>query len=409
MWNYGLVFLCFVVIASGESINNSDFTDDEEGIVEEDLSDYLEEDGVLYKTLWKPKDCAGPTEDGDDVTMIMEYYGLKDDGTEVEMEHALTTKIGRGQTIRSKGDGLFGMCLGERRRLVVPQHVLRNQYKKVLPGILDSVKTYLDVEVTKINEMSWHKFESGLRMAMLEPVESEFCSRTVVHGDTLYVEYEGTLENGKVFDSSANRGTPFGPFVHGKRQIIDGYTETLEGRCLGERWRMTVPPHLAYGDDGVGDDIPGGATLTFDVRLVQLNDNLWSDEVRDRKVLGWEEIYKPEVCEEMVGFDDELYIHYDATREDKSKFGSLVDNNPPYGPFSLSDRGTFVPALDHALPGMCLGERRMVVVPPRLGWVGGHHDSIMVEMMLVKINGKEAERFNTENKRERGESGKIEL
>eukprot|EP00092_Neocalanus_flemingeri_P036007 GFUD01039206.1.p1 GENE.GFUD01039206.1~~GFUD01039206.1.p1 ORF type:complete len:343 (-),score=88.49 GFUD01039206.1:208-1098(-) len=281
------------------------------------------------------------------------------------------------------------MCLGERRRLVVPQHVLRNQYKKVLPGILDSVKTYLDVEVTKINEMSWHKFESGLRMAMLEPVESEFCSRTVVHGDTLYVEYEGTLENGKVFDSSANRGTPFGPFVHGKRQIIDGYTETLEGRCLGERWRMTVPPHLAYGDDGVGDDILGGATLTFDVRLVQLNDNLWSQEVKDKKVLGWEEIYKPEVCEEFVGLDDELYIHYDATREDKSKFGSLVDKNPPYGPFSLSGMGTFVPALDHALPGMCLGERRMVVVPPRLGWAGGHHDSIMVEMVLVKINGHE--------------------
>ena len=46
--------------------------------------------------------------------------------------------------------------------------------------------------------------------------------------------------------------------MHGKRQIIEGYTETLEGRCLGERWRMTVPPHLAYGDHGAGEDIPGG-------------------------------------------------------------------------------------------------------------------------------------------------------
>ena len=52
-----------------------------------------------------------------------------------------------------------------------------------------------------------------------------------------------------------------------------------------------------------------------------------------------------------------------------------------------------MPALDYALPGMCLGERRMVVVPPRLGWAGGHHDSIRVEMVLVKINGKEAERL----------------
>ena len=389
MFGYGLVFVCIVLIAKGE--NGDKLTEDEEGIVEEDLSDYLEEGDVKYKTLWKTKDCAGPTKAGDDVRMIVKYNGQKDDETEAEMEQALTTK-----TISIKEDGLSGMCLGERRRLVIPQHVLRSKYKQILPGILDSVQTYLEVEVTIINKMWWHKFESGLVMAMLEPVESEFCNRTVVVGDILSVDYEGTLENGKVFDSSANRGTPFGPFVHGKHQIIDGYTETLEGRCLGERWRMTVPPHLAYGDSGVGDDIPGGATLTFDVRLVQLNDGVWSEEVRDRKVLGWKEIHKPEDCEKTAGVDDELYIHYGATREDLSTFGSLVDNYPPYGPFSLAGEGTFVPALDHALPGMCLGESRMVVVPPRMGWAGGHHDSIMVEVFLVKMNGLEAEILNPE-------------
>eukprot|EP00090_Calanus_glacialis_P020261 TRINITY_DN31172_c0_g1_i1.p1 TRINITY_DN31172_c0_g1~~TRINITY_DN31172_c0_g1_i1.p1 ORF type:complete len:419 (-),score=111.10 TRINITY_DN31172_c0_g1_i1:102-1313(-) len=393
MCGSGFILLCLLVITKGEGANDNVLTEEEEGIVEEDLSDYIVEGDVLYKTLWKPKDCAGPIDDGDDVTMVTLYYGQNEDGKEVEMEHALTNKMGKGPTLRSKGDGLFGMCLGEHRRLVIPQHVMRNKYKQILPGILDSVNTYLEVQVTKINQMSWHKFESGLLMAMLEPVESEYCSRTVVAGDTLAVEYEGTLENGKVFDSSANRGTPFGPFVHGKRQIIEGYTETLEGRCLGERWRMTVPPHLAYGDNGVGDDIPGGATLTFDVRLVQLNGNIWSEEMRNKKALAWDEIYKPEGCEEIAGFDDELYIHYDATREDGAKFGSLVDNNPPYGPFSLTSKGTFVPALDYALPGMCLGERRMVVVPPRMGWVGGHHDSIMVEVMLVKLNGKESEKF----------------
>ena len=411
------MFFCLAVLtvlAVGENIKNEELRVDEERIVEDDLSDYLKDGDVLYKSLWKPKDCAGPIQDGDDVTMIVKYTGQKDDGTEVEKEYALTAKIGGEQTLRTKGDGLFGMCLGEHRHLVIPLHVLRNKYKQILPGILDtnSINTYLEVQVNKINKMGWHKFESGLLMAMLEPVEDEFCSRTVVVGDTLYVEYEGTLENGKVFDSSKNRGTPFGPFVHGKKQIIDGYTEALAGRCLGERWRMIVPPHLAYGDDGVGDDIPGGATLTFDVRLIKLNDDIWSDEVRNKKVLGWEEVYKPKVCEEIAGYDDELYIHYEATREDKSKFGSLVDNNPPYGPFSLSDKGTFVPALDYALPGMCLGERRMVVVPPRFGWVGGHHDSIMVEVVLVKLNGKEADILKQDGIRsrgKRGESGKSEL
>ena len=52
---------------------------------------------------------------------------------------------------------------------------------------------------------------------------------------------------------------------------------------------MTVPPHLAYGDHGVGDDIPGGATLTFDVRLVQLNNAVWSEEVRNKKNFTLEE------------------------------------------------------------------------------------------------------------------------
>ena len=396
MWASGFLLFCVIAVCRGEGAEDEELSEDEEGIVEEDLSEYVTEGDVLYKTVWKPKDCDGPTADGDDVTMMMEYYGVREDGKEVEMEHALTTKIGKGQTIRSKGDGLFGMCLGEKRRLLIPQSVLRNKYKQILPGILDSVDTFLDVQVTRINDQSWHQQQSGLLMAMLEPVESEYCSRTVVEGDTLAVEYEGTLESGKVFDSSASRGRPFGPFVHGRRQIIDGYTETLTGRCLGERWRMTVPPHLAYGDQGVGDDIPGGATLTFDVRLVRLNNDVWSEEVKDKKVLAWEELYKPDICEEIAGYEDQLYIHYEATREDGSKFGSLVDNNPPYGPFSLSDKGTFVPSLDYAIPGMCLGERRMVVVPPRLGWMGGHHDTIMVEFMMVSINGNEAERFAPE-------------
>ena len=52
--------------------------------------------------------------------------------------------------------------------------------------------------------------------------------RTVAPGDVLSVEYEGQLEDGTVFDSSKSRGAPFGPFVHGRRQIIEGYTQALE-------------------------------------------------------------------------------------------------------------------------------------------------------------------------------------
>lgn len=364
-----------------------------EGHGEEDMSQYTREGAIYYKVIWRPKDCDGPTKDGDDVTMNMEYFGRNKAGEEVEMQQALTTKIGEGQVIRTAGEGLFGMCLGEKRKLLIPDKKLRNKYKQILPDILETVNTYLEVEVTGINSMSWHRLRSGLLLSLLEPVEPENCGRTVEEGDTLAVEYEGSLENGTVFDSSSNRGAPFGPFVHGRGQIIEGYTQTLTGRCLGERWRMIVPPHLAYGDRGSGQVIPGGATLTFLVRLVRHDSSTWTEATRDTRVLDWHTTHRPEVCVEMVGYEDELYMHYEATREDGAQFGSLPDGQEPYGPFSLEGSGTYVPALDLALPGMCLGERRMVTVPPRLGWGGSssHSDTIRVELFLVRLNGVEAE------------------
>lgn len=381
-------------LLAGPAGGADQFTEEEQGTVKEDLGQYTREGSVLYKVLWRPVQCDGPSRDGDDITMEMEYWGQDRAGREVEMQHALTTKLGQGQAIRSPaGEGLLGMCLGERRRLLIPDRQLRNKYQEILPGILDTVDTFLEVELTGINAMTWHRHSSGLLVAMLEPVEDEYCNRTVARGDILAVEYEGSLEDGTVFDSSTIRGAPFGPFVHGRGQIIEGYTEALAGRCLGERWRMVVPPHLAYGEEGREEGIPGGATLIFDVRLVLLNSVHWSEEVRGRKVLGWRSLYTPEVCEEMVGWEDRLFMHYAATREDGSRFGSLVDGHPPYGPFSLAGDGTFVPALDHALPGMCLGERREVMVPPRMGWAGrsSHADTITVELVVVSINGAEVE------------------
>ena len=65
------------------------------------------------------------------------------------------------------------------------------------------------------------------------------------------------------------------PLNEARVQGLEGSTappaQVLTGRCLGERWRMVVPPHLAYGDGGSGDVIPGGATLTFDVRRLLLH------------------------------------------------------------------------------------------------------------------------------------------
>ena len=66
-------------------------------------------------------------------------------------------------------------------------------------------------------------------------------------------------------------------------------------------------------------------------------------QVRNRKVLGWEEIYKPEVCEEMVGWEDELHMHYEATRLSLSSCfgvilfctGRMAQNSAPWWTITL--------------------------------------------------------------------------
>ena len=79
----------------------------------------------------------------------------------------------------------------------------------------------------------------------------------------------GTLTDGTKFDSSLDRGEPL-EFTLGQGQVIAGWDQGLLNMCPGARRQLIIPPRLAYGDRGVGDVIPPGATLIFDVELVDI-------------------------------------------------------------------------------------------------------------------------------------------
>ena len=78
--------------------------------------------------------------------------------------------------------------------------------------------------------------------------------------------YAGRLLDGKEFDSSYRRGQPFTARVN---QLIKGWQIALPLMQEGSKWRLWIPSHLAYGDNGV-PGIPGGATLDFEVELIQI-------------------------------------------------------------------------------------------------------------------------------------------
>lgn len=84
---------------------------------------------------------------------------------------------------------------------------------------------------------------------------------------TIKAHYRGALLNGKEFDSSFRRNQPFTASL---RQLIKGWQEVIPLMPVGSTWRLWIPSDLAYGDRGAGGDIPGGATLLFDIELLEI-------------------------------------------------------------------------------------------------------------------------------------------
>ena len=87
-------------------------------------------------------------------------------------------------------------------------------------------------------------------------------------GQDVEVHYVGVAwSDGKQFDASWDRGDTFS-FGLGRGQVIAGWDQGVAGMKVGGRRRITIPPHLGYGDRGAGGVIKGGETLVFVVDLV---------------------------------------------------------------------------------------------------------------------------------------------
>lgn len=83
--------------------------------------------------------------------------------------------------------------------------------------------------------------------------------------DKVNVHYHGTLIDGKVFDSSVERGMPI---TFGVQEVIKGWTEALQLMPVGSKWKIYIPSQLAYGEAGAGGDIGPNEALIFEVELL---------------------------------------------------------------------------------------------------------------------------------------------
>lgn len=104
---------------------------------------------------------------------------------------------------------------------------------------------------------------SGLQYEILKKGEGKTPTAT----DQVKCHYHGTLIDGTVFDSSVERGTPA---TFGVNQVIAGWVEALQLMPVGSKWRLFIPPHLAYGEAGAGQSIEPNSTLIFDVEVLDI-------------------------------------------------------------------------------------------------------------------------------------------
>lgn len=104
---------------------------------------------------------------------------------------------------------------------------------------------------------------SGLQYKIIKAAEG----KKPLDTDTVDCQYHGTFIDGTEFDSSYRTGKPFSFKVSG---VIPGWVEALKLMPVGSRWQLFIPPQLAYGEQGRGNQIGPNSTLIFDVELIAI-------------------------------------------------------------------------------------------------------------------------------------------
>jgi peptidylprolyl isomerase len=182
-------------------------------------------------------------------------------------------------------------------------------------------------------------------------------------GDLITVDYTGRFVSGKVFDSSVpikpDPGHPPIAFSVGMGQVIPGWDQALVGTKVGAKFRVTIPPALAYGVNGTPDgSIPPNSTLIFDVHILGIL------KKGAPQVIGIQELAAGDGA--VVKDGDTVSMHYTGTFLNGQKFDSSRDRNQPFS-FKVGS-GQVIKGFDMGVLGMKKGGRRKITIPPDLGY-----------------------------------------
>lgn len=229
------------------------------------------------KVLVTQKTKGAQPKAGDKVTV--HYTGkLTNDSvfdSSVSRNQPFSFKLGAKQVIEGWDEGIALLHKGEKATLTIPGKLGYGErgYPPIIP---QNATLIFDVELIDFVESiapkpfdvkgkDTLKTASGLQYIMVKKNDAGVKAEA---GKSVSVHYTGYLLDGKMFDSSVERGEPIS-FGLGQHQVIAGWDEGIALLKTGEKARLIIPYNLAYGEGGQGP-IPPKATLVFDVELVDV-------------------------------------------------------------------------------------------------------------------------------------------
>jgi peptidylprolyl isomerase len=193
----------------------------------------------------------------------------------IDRNQPLTALCGKGQLFPGLEEGFALLRKGEKARLIIPSKLAFGEKGSgPIPANSDLV---FDVEITDVQKivapviydikgLEAKKTASGLTYYEVKRSGSTIKAEA---GKTVKVHYSGYTADGKMFDSSVERGEPI-EFALGQGMVIQGWEEGIALMNVGDKLRLIIPYFLAYGEAGRPPQIPAKADLTFDVELIDV-------------------------------------------------------------------------------------------------------------------------------------------
>ncbi|MEO6884190.1 MAG: FKBP-type peptidyl-prolyl cis-trans isomerase [Bacteroidia bacterium] len=331
-------------------------------------------DGLQY--MITTKGTGIQPQKGDMVTV--NYVGklMNDTVFDASEKHgkAYTFRIGDGDVIKGWDEGIMLMHEGDKASFVVPPSLAYAD--KVVGKIPANSTLKFDVELVKVTPAP-RPFDiagkdtittaSGLKYIL---VKSNPDSIKAVKGDKVTVNYSGYLLDGKMFDSSVQRGEPFS-FNVGKGQVIKGWDEALLLLHKGDKARLIIPYNIAYGEKGYGP-IPPAATLVFDVEMINIapEPKPTPYDIQGKKVQTTASGLQYIVISQGTGAKAEagktVKVDYTGYLEDGSIFDSSVERGQPIE-FPLGEKRV-IPGWEEGIALMHEGDKFRLIIPYNLAY-----------------------------------------